>query len=86
VADICLERLRKITIKSQDNQSPDRDPPNIKNKGHTKLGSVTIVKSWWRYQKILTSSTEVQLFQVTKSEKLSAQDDRAMLPCVNCTP
>lgn len=43
MANICLEGLRKITIKSQDNQPPDGDPPNIKNNGQTKLGSVTIV-------------------------------------------
>jgi hypothetical protein len=69
-ASICLEGLRKTTIKSQYNQSPDRDPPNIKNNGHTTLGSVMIVQCCWRYQEILSSSTQVQLFPVTKVRQI----------------
>ena len=70
VASICLEGLRKTTIKSQDNQAPDRDPPNIKNNGHTTLGSVTIVQCWWTYQEILISPTQVQLFPVIKVRQI----------------
>ena len=69
-ASICHEGLKKTTIKSQDNQSPDRDPLNIKNNRHTTLGSVTIVQCWWRYQEILSSSTQVQLFPVTKVRQI----------------
>jgi hypothetical protein len=69
-ASICLEVLRKTTIKYQDNQSPDRDPPNIKNNGHTTLGSVTTVQCWWRYQEILSSYTQVQLFPLTKVRQI----------------
>jgi hypothetical protein len=63
-------RSEENNKKSQDNQSPDRDPPNIKNNGHTKLSSVTIVQCWWRYQEISSSSTRVQSFPVTKVRQI----------------
>ena len=70
VASICLECLRKTTIKSQDSQAPGRDPPNIKNNGHNTLGCVTIVQCWWRYQDTLSSSTYFQLVTTIKVRQI----------------